>query len=328
MLLIIQACGSDQTLTPQEFETDLPPMSLQEGYEDIRISLEPGSNSTFDVQLDQGVTLPFPGSGEFDGWSLSPDSEPTLSTKNLEGLTFYSTRENDEWQAINFLLNRFDEIEERFPSAGSNEIQAVIWGLMRQGGFSQSEINPGRISRSFSGAGEFTFSPGTAARISDYVERNYRGYESSEGDYYAVIAKSGNERVQILLTAGVYRTEITNLRSEAGLIVAWDINDSGQIVGGSILWEAGSAKTDLGSMFAVAINNHGVVAGNGSGQPRIWVASGGVRDLGSFNRGAEVTDINDDGMIAGESYIGLRFMRICMITRCPAGHGAILKERW
>ncbi|MCH8549687.1 MAG: hypothetical protein LAT80_12505 [Balneolaceae bacterium] len=304
LLLILQSCGGEETLSPVNFETELPAMKVSEGGEDVRISLKPSDTGIWMAEVDNGDERALPGSDSYEAWSLSPEKDPVLGENIYEGLTLFTTRGLSEWNPVNYLLNHQQEILDRFASAGRNELQAALWGLADPSGFDAGNINPGRVSQRFAGPGEFTFSPGTAKRIVEFVKDKAEGYEPGRMDSYAVVAGNGDRSVQILISTSLFSVEITELSELAGLIVAWDINDSGQIVGGNDLWEEGAGKRDLGSMFARAINNNGVVVGNGSGVPRIWDSSGGTRDLGSFGSGsAEAADINDDGMVAGETFI-------------------------
>jgi len=91
-----------------------------------------------------------------------------------------------------------------------------------------------------------------------------------------------------------------------------DINDAGQVVGGSVLWQAGTAQ-DLGTLGgtstgAVAINASGRVIGYGStadgSRHAFWWEAGVIHDLGTLG-GAEssAVAINSSGQIAGNSNV-------------------------
>ena len=99
--------------------------------------------------------------------------------------------------------------------------------------------------------------------------------------------------------------------------IAYDINDSGQVVGESIgqygyepfIWDSQSGMVGLGSLneshgSARGMNNLGQVVGESSGSPFIWDSVNSMVDLnslvdsGSF-RLSVAYDINDKGQIVG-----------------------------
>lgn len=115
--------------------------------------------------------------------------------------------------------------------------------------------------------------------------------------------------------------EIIDLGTLGGKSWTWDINDHGQVVGGSytgtgevraILWENG-VMTDLGHLGgnrseAVAINNRGQVVGNsetatGEKRPFLW-ENGVMTDLGAPSVPSGAKDINERGQVIGDSVPG------------------------
>jgi len=123
-----------------------------------------------------------------------------------------------------------------------------------------------------------------------------------------------------LEAAGPYKvTDLGDFSGGADGSFAYDMNDSGQVVGWSeattgrraFLWEAGSGLQNLGDLTggddfseATAINNNGHVVGNSSATrgPRAfyWNSATGMQnlaDLDEVNRSLQATDINDNDLI-------------------------------
>ncbi len=114
---------------------------------------------------------------------------------------------------------------------------------------------------------------------------------------------------------------ITNLREKYGFIVAWDVNDSGHIVGASSYWNNDTKEMiNMGSIFARSVNNNGQVAGSNliwdinSGAVTLGTLEGNIISkyendpdyAGSWSR-TTANDVNDDGVVVGEVYHEVEF---------------------
>lgn len=142
--------------------------------------------------------------------------------------------------------------------------------------------------------------------------------------------------------------DLGDLVGGSGLSYAYDVNNSGQIVGYSVvssptpvnrqavLWDADGTIHDLGrlpgdpgnlSYEAHRINNFGVVlGGDGYTQTWLWTAGTGMvsidsmidpddpmHDAGYF----EVNDLGDDGTLAGDVYLAPNYSQVIPILLVP-----------
>lgn len=143
---------------------------------------------------------------------------------------------------------------------------------------------------------------------------------NSDGDTVGQLHFSWDDK-QGFVNSGGTMAGIGHL-GQSGNTVAYDINDSGQIVGYSrdtsganhaFLRQQNGTMLDLQTLggtdsYAQAINNSGVVAGysrNSSGKGRgfIWDATNGMQELSALAGGVSwATAINDSSQVAGYSY--------------------------
>ena len=114
--------------------------------------------------------------------------------------------------------------------------------------------------------------------------------------------------------------QVTYLDDEgAGYSVATDINNRGDVVGhrwpgGAFLWRDGMI-TDLGADFAWAINDHGEVVGDASGNAYIWRDGVATRLDNLPGQLTSAQDLNNSGLVVGSS----GFMNTVAVQWPPGG---------
>jgi len=95
---------------------------------------------------------------------------------------------------------------------------------------------------------------------------------------------------------------LADLSEPYGFSVAWDINDLGHIVGGNSYWNSDTqTMTNMGNIFARALNNNGQVVGDRSQSAVKWDADTGISNIDQLDADQSVAnDINIHGQVAGE----------------------------
>lgn len=155
-----------------------------------------------------------------------------------------------------------------------------------------------------------------ASTVDLYYRRAYRWDDGVTADLGALSVFAGaaaiNNSGQIVGFTGVGWPPVPHaflwddgVMSDLGFSgSAKDINDVGQVVGGSTLWDDGET-TDLGAFSAEAINDLGQIVGTSGDHAALW-DDGVIVDLGSLE-GYPISvayDINDSGWIVGYASTG------------------------
>ncbi len=291
----------------QPIEADLPAEKIEfnlpvvEGSQQLRLTIHNGSESAFDVEIDGLRNVPFQSAPFRHGWSVFPDRNVPSVGARFGNMTLLDTRNSEDWKPINYLLNvrrEFAADDDRITDA---DIQAAIWVLSRHVDFDPASANAGSLPAFMVKNGAPLFSVSVVNDIVQQVERDYRAYEPGLLSVHAVVGRAGSGSYGLIVETGAYRVDVTDLKETAGLSVAWGINNQGQITGGNLFYDPAHGTTNMGNVFARAINDHGMVVGNRGNSIVIWRqgdsnievnAPGGIQ--------LEAHDINNSGQVVGE----------------------------
>jgi len=302
-LVFMGACNSMPNVSNgDDLQNDLTPeLTLIDGKGNMSVTVDKGTDSYYTLDIGKAAGDKYPAASVYKGWSVSPVHQMAAEKSSHDGVSLYTTFGEENWKPLNYLLNNKEKFLKENSSLTSNEIQASIWALMVSSDFDLGDVDVTQLPKDMTNGGQPAFDVAKATELVNTVLNNYQGFNYSDASTYAVVLKNSAGSSRMVIENSPYFVTLTDLRDEHGLIVAWDINDLGEIVGGNTHVAADGTLTTMGSMFARAINNNGQVAGNNGKMPVIWESSTGQRTLYSPNGDwIEAHDINIHGQIAGE----------------------------
>ncbi|PWN06907.1 hypothetical protein [Rhodohalobacter mucosus] len=287
--------GTDASL-PISF--DLPPI---DGAGNLKMSIVQGEESMYRAQIDGLRQVAIPGSNQREGWSIFPDRDLTTGNSLFSNVTLLTTKGSSEWDRVNYLLNTRRQFTDSETNATRLELQAALWVLSPHLDFDHRNPDVNTLNQDMLRNGTPAYNSTIVDDILTAVNAEYRGYEFDDFSVYAVLVRGGSDSYGLMLEASRYRVEMVNLAETAGLSVAWDINNRGQVIGGNLFWDENLGTVNMGNIFARAINDDGMVAGSRGNKLMLWNPDGGLSEVQiPMGDQIEVYDINNQGEIAGE----------------------------
>ncbi|MEX2435251.1 MAG: hypothetical protein WD735_01120, partial [Balneolaceae bacterium] len=219
-----------------------------------------------------------------------------------ENLRLYTTFGEEHWKPINYLLNIKESLMTEDSELTPYDIQAAIWVLIDTPEFNLNSVNLSELPSEMVKNGSAKYDKQKVDQIIAQVNSEYNSFQYGDQSTYAVVVKSPSGPEKLIIEVNPYVVKITDLNEKYGFVVAWDINNSGQIVGGNSIWDEQRGLVDMGSLFAKAINNHGSVVGTIGNETVLWDHTQGPRNIGvdESDTWIEAHDINDSGDVVGE----------------------------
>jgi probable HAF family extracellular repeat protein len=298
---VIVSCDSIQTTDTGTSDYSISELPIIENGQNLTIQVNSGDKSFYQLNIENLSNQRYPDNGLRNGWSISWN-EPLSSDKiSYNGFDLYSTFGQEDWKPVNFLLNVRDKLKAENPDITHWDIQAAIWSLLEHNSFEPGKTNINQLPGDIVAGNQPKFDANRTRDIINYVKNNFQAFEFTEHSTYGVAGKLSSGNYRLLIEAKPYQIDVVNLREELGFTVAWDINNEGQIIGANSLWDPEKGLINMGNIFARAINDHGVVAGNRGNRIILWNQTEGITEkyVSEGNR-LEVHDINNHGQIVGE----------------------------
>ncbi|MGM0460532.1 MAG: hypothetical protein ACQERO_14400 [Bacteroidota bacterium] len=302
-VFLFAACSDEQPFSIGDpgFDDGMSNLQVVDGAEDATLYVKRGDSTYFDLKVDQAGEKSHISTGNRLGWSILWETEVPRDTL-YDGVTLYSTYNQDFWKPLNYLMNHREEMMSGDSRVTPLEIQAAVWELLEFTGFSIESVKAGDLPKELSDNGNLLFDRTKVKEIVEKAKSGANSYSYSPSDRYAVIAKSSGGSSIAIIEETAYAIEVTDLREKHNMVVAWDVNDKGQLAGGNLFVDSNGTTTEMGSIFARSMNNNGEVVGNSGSNAAYWSTSDGIVDLSSSLDAdrSQANDINDHGEIAGE----------------------------
>lgn len=285
----------------EEIEFQLQPdLRVVDGGENASMEITRSGDSFFTLKISETGSNKHLSVGKRAGWLMSPDIRIDESSP-LNGITLYSTYGEEYWAPVNYLLNEKEELKASDTEITFREIQAAIWGVLDFTGFDIEEPDAEDLPDELVENGEFLFNIEKVKDLVKLANSNAYSFSYSPKSIFALIAKSPSNGEFMLIEESAYAFELLDLRQTHNMVVAWDLNDRGQIVGGNKFFDPQNGMLEMGNIFGRAVNAQGEVVGSSGGSAAYWDASVGVTILTvAGGDESEATDINDNGQIVGE----------------------------
>lgn len=301
MTLLLSCDGIDPT-GPIEEKIEEAELSVIDGRENAAIKVSEGSNSYYSLEISGKYKSDLSSPESRKGWCIAWNDPISSGNTTHENLRLYTTFGEDHWKPINYLLNIKESLIVEDRELTTYDIQAAIWALLDTPEFNLNAINLSELPSEMVQSGSAKFNKQKVDQIIAQVNSEYKSFQYRDQSTYAVVVKSPSGPEKLIIEVNPYMIEMTDLRDEYGFVVAWDINDQGQIVGGNSIWDEQRGLVDMGSMFAKAINNHGTVVGTIGNETVLWDHTQGSRNMeyNETDTWIEAHDINDSGHVVGE----------------------------
>lgn len=297
-MVIFVSCDSDLGINPvEEFESDeQPELAVVAGGENVMIYVGEGGDSLYDLTLSNTGANKHLSTGMKTGWSILWES-PLSSDTTYEDVMLYSTYNEEYWKPVNYLLNEKESLKKN-NQLTHRDIQAAIWTLIEFSGFDIKNTGANGLPV---GNKETAFSEDRVLQAVELAKSKAHSFQYTPQSTYAIIGYSETDGQFVVIEDTPYAFEIVNLRQGYNMVVAWDINDSGQIAGGNLFWDNESGLTTMGNIFARSMNNSGEVVGSKGREAAYWSQGSGILTLSSLSGDVSVANaINEQGQVAGE----------------------------
>ena len=302
-LFVFASCGDDQGLNVIDpgLTDNNQELSIVDGGENATLEVKKGENSYFSFNVQNTGSNSHLSTGEKNGWTLKWGGTVAYDT-TYESVTLYSTYNETYWKPLNYLLNNREEVVSGVNGADYREIQAAIWMLLEFTEFDPQTVDASFLPEDMQSNGSFNFDIGKVQQIVDAANAGGNAFEYTPNATHAVVAVSSEGEEIAVIEDSFYAFELIDLREAYGMVVAWDVNDQGQIAGGNMFVDADGTSVNMGNMFARSMNNSGAVVGNTGRHAAYWSSASGLIELSSSNESdrSQANDINDRGDIAGE----------------------------
>jgi len=224
LLISIASCDTQRSVGIQDSLSVIPNLTLIEGAESSSVTVNRSTDSYFSVDVSSIAANNYIKSGEGKAWCIQWDKPIASNNDRHDGLQLYSTYGDNNWKAVNYLLNIRPYLQLKDPNLTYKEIQVAIWSLLDFPSFDLNKININQLPSRMSENGQYAFDRKKVDQIVNHVRQNYKSFQYSSSTTFAVVAEMNTETQTIIIEAdetvwayGQHSFRDQELRDELGI---------------------------------------------------------------------------------------------------------------
>ena len=178
LVFMVISCEEGTVGSFQEVADKVPDFSMIEGAENVTLRVERNNDKGyFNVNLSNVNINNTILDGDYLGWCAHWSAPINTSGREYEDISLYSTRNDKNWNKLNYVLNKRSDYVRTIDGVSYKEIQAVIWTLID---FKEFDIDENPI---FEELNRSAFNA-----ILDDVKKNGDSFRHSPGSIHAIFA--------------------------------------------------------------------------------------------------------------------------------------------
>jgi len=173
------------------------------------VTVNRGSDETtdgyFNISVDKVDANPLLAPGKHQAWCLEWKKNLRSSGDTHEGVSWYSSGNNEKWKPLNYFFSIRRELQAEDPELTYREIQAVVWVLAGEMGIApefDTYMPVGQLPSRLKSNGEANFSRDKVAAIAAYVLK--QAPEASV-PYSGVIARTASDQQDMFVDDDGFR---------------------------------------------------------------------------------------------------------------------------
>ena len=145
MALVFTASCDVNNSTKLSFEDRsdvVPNLSPIDGADNVTVRVNRNNNTSYfnvnmaNIEARAGIE-----NGSYHGWCANWNA-PIDKDRDYDGITLYTSRNDRNWDKLNYFLNKREHYSQTIDGAGYKEMQSVVWALIE---FNEFDIDRDRV---------------------------------------------------------------------------------------------------------------------------------------------------------------------------------------
>lgn len=202
LTVIVSTCDSNKIAGIEDSLQSVPNITAIEGAESTNLTVSKGSESYFIVDISNIKANEFISAGEARAWCIQWDKPIASNNDQHPGIKLYSTKGDNNWKPINYLLSIRPYLQRMDPEITYKEIQIAIWSLLDFPKFDLNELSINELPTDMVRDGRYDFNRPKAEQIINHVRDNFKSYEYNSSSTFAVVAEMNTETQTVIVESG------------------------------------------------------------------------------------------------------------------------------